>query len=790
MAERANPFPGLRPFQPGDTAVFFGREAQTSELLTRLRSNRFVAVVGASGGGKSSLVLAGLIPSLHSGLMARAGSSWRIAVLRPREDPIKELAGALSGSDVLGREDEPPETTLAIVETTLRSSSLGLVDTVLQAKLPEHDNVLVVVDQFEEVFRFRRARAAEDARLFVNLPLEAAASARAPIYIVITMRADYIGDCMEFAGLPEAINKGQYLVPKLTRDGLRAAVAGPVAVAGGEISPRLVTRLLNEVGDDANQLPVLQHALMRTWDRWEAGHSSEEPLDIRHYEAIGTMRKALSLHADEVFNGLASDRQRQIAQRMFRALTDTTDDPRGTRRPATVAEIGPLSGAAPAEVIRVADEFRAPGRTFLMPPVNVPLQPDSILDISHECLMRIWDRLIDWTKQEAQAAQLYRDLARSAVLRESGGGLWSKAQLLRAVEWRNAERPNASWGQRYAPGFDGAMAFLAESDRTERRRRWTLRLALAAALVAPLAGFAVYQRNEAAKLRHEYEQLRALVPPTEVEVARLRSRYRSLALEVDSLEERKTRLVTAVAELERERARLAGEIERAQQVHRRLVLERDALNAELADLRKTVTKYEQNNTRLRAEVETLDARNRALLSRASELGLREVPPTAPIRPPEPEQIVSEVLTSAMDSPAVKVDAADDVRDENRRLRKETEQLRRQLEALAAEASRLRIQIEALQKQAVTLRNEIAALETSAAQLRETNHKLNAELQTLAEGNKQLRAAVEGMRKQKLDLLAQLDALRRDDRVLSTRRDRLETENRRLEAWIAPRSRAP
>ena len=126
-----------------------------------------------------------------------------------------------------------------LLEATLRRSTRGLVDAVRQARLPAGDNVLVVVDQFEELFRFRRSRQTSSTRAtkrsaFVKLLLEAAEQDEVPIYVVLTMRSDFIGDCMEYPGLPEAVNDGQYLVPRMARDALRVAITGPVAVAGGD----------------------------------------------------------------------------------------------------------------------------------------------------------------------------------------------------------------------------------------------------------------------------------------------------------------------------------------------------------------------------------------------------------------------------------------------------------------------------------------------------------------------------------------------------------------------------
>ncbi len=252
-----NPFPGLRPFEAEEDYLFFGREKQIDELLRRLRRTRFLPVLGSSGSGKSSLVRAGLIPALQGGFMVTAGSSWRIATFRPAGDPIGNLAAALSDQEVLGTDPELAGTQRVLIEATLRRGTLGLADAVRQAKIPRGDNLLVVVDQFEELFRFRHSRQADskdEAMAFVKLLLEAARQDLA-IYVVLTMRSDFIGDCMEYPGLPEAINAGQYLVPRMSRDELRLAITGPVAVGGGQIATRLVMRLLNDVGDDQDQLP-------------------------------------------------------------------------------------------------------------------------------------------------------------------------------------------------------------------------------------------------------------------------------------------------------------------------------------------------------------------------------------------------------------------------------------------------------------------------------------------------------------------------------------------------------
>src|SRR5687767_11729194 len=299
----ANPFPGLRPFEADEDHLCFGREKEIADLVRRLGSHRFLSVIGTSGSGKSSLVRSGLIPSLHSGVMVKTGSAWRIAVMRPGENPVGHLAAALDHPDVLGQGGPLASTSRVLLEATLRRGSLGIVDAVRLARLAPYENLLIVVDQFEELFRFHRTSDADHSRdeavVFVKLLLEAARQVTAPVYVVLTMRSDFIGDCMRYPGLPEAVNDGQYLVPRMTRDGLRAAITGPVAVAGGQIAPRLVLRLLNDVGDRQDELPLVQHVLMRTWDHWARHNSPGTPLDLQNYDAVGGLKDALSLHAEE-----------------------------------------------------------------------------------------------------------------------------------------------------------------------------------------------------------------------------------------------------------------------------------------------------------------------------------------------------------------------------------------------------------------------------------------------------------------------------------------------------------
>lgn len=531
---KSNPFPGLRPFSIDESHLFFGREGQTDEVLIKLAENRFVGIIGLSGSGKSSFVFCGVLPILYGGFFADKGSDWRAVVMRPGASPIQNLAEALitdgDAYRVSSKEEKLVQRT--ITSTLLRSSSTGLVEAIKQTGESLSKNFLILVDQFEELFRFNKGEemanaGSHESLTFVNLLTEAVKTTDASIYVAITMRSDFIGDCAQFPTLTKMINDSHYLIPQMTREQKRTAILGPVAVADGDISARLVQQVLNDLGDKSDQLPILQHALMRTWDYWFRHRESNEPMDIHHYEAIGKMSGALSKHADEAFNEL-NDRQKVICEVVFKALTEKKEDGLGIRRPTRLKELAMLARTDAKEVVKVVEVFRKPGRSFLMPPHGTALNEDSFIDISHESLMRIWDRLKEWVNEESESIQMYLRLADAASMYQVGkAGLWRPPDLQLALKWQEKQKPTLTWGQRYHPAYERTMIFLEysrkeyetqqkakeEEQRKKLRRQRLFALVLGTATIICL-GFLLFalvqQRNaEFAAQQAKEESLRA-----------------------------------------------------------------------------------------------------------------------------------------------------------------------------------------------------------------------------------------------------------------------------------------
>jgi WD40 repeat protein/energy-coupling factor transporter ATP-binding protein EcfA2 len=465
------PYPGLRSFQRNEIDLFFGREKHIDQLITRLATTHFLAVVGRSGCGKSSLIRTGLLADLENGFLTQAGVKWQVAEMRPGNHPFVNLVDALLDTEFsqsylphLSDRQQAKE----FLQAQLRRGALSLNNLLQEIPLPDDNNLLLFVDQFEEIFRYYDLGEEDEAEAFVALLLASSKAANQRVYVVITMRSDFIGNCALFHGLPEAINEGQFLTPRLNREQLREAIVTPARVFGGDIDSALVNQLLNDAGNDFDQLPLLQHALMRMWNLRQNDESVV--LTLQDYQQIGGLTNALSDHADEAFNEL-TPKQQKIAEILFHNLTERNNYRRDTRRPIKLKKIAEQAEVSWQQVAEVIEVFRKEERNFLIPPIDKALTSESIIDITHESLIRNWQRLKKWTKEEAESAKLYKRLEEDACSwQQNEFSLLRFPELDNALAWRDKFQPTAQWAKRYGQHFDLVMRFLDESAREQTKR--------------------------------------------------------------------------------------------------------------------------------------------------------------------------------------------------------------------------------------------------------------------------------------------------------------------------------
>ncbi len=619
-------YPGLRPFTRDEFDLFFGRENCVDQMVDTLAASRFLAVLGTSGSGKSSLVRTGLLNALELGYLASAGSDWQIADLRPRGHPIRSLAVALLG---LQGVEEPDEGEIEILSSFLRRGPRSLVEWYEAGHLPEGANLLVLVDQFEELFRYEDYSGREEAEAFVALLIEAARETRLPLYIVITMRSEYLGACTLIEALPDFINRGLYLTPRMTREECRQAIDGPAGVCGFEIEEALVNRLLNDLTDfapweadgghdqrrrlgrRADQLPLMQHVLNLLWQRAKSRNEENIVLTLADYEAAGHLGGALDRHADDVAASV-DPAHADVIDTVFRSLVTGRTVVDAVRRPTRFGELVELAGGRRESVAAVVDAFRVPGVNFLTPEAPEALHDDTFIDISHESLIRQWRRLSRCLDDEAQSADAWNQLLSRAERYKAGaGGLLTGLDLDNLVAWWRRTSPTEAWAARYGNNYEEARQFLDDSQTAEteqkqreeedqrklieaeeaartggRFKRLSVALAAAVVLAAVGAGAAIYlwreanqqatiateqatiadeQRKEAEEQRKEAERQRQLADAQREEAETQRQRAEEQAALAHQEQQEADRLRVVAEQKAQEAAQSAAEAKLAQE---------------------------------------------------------------------------------------------------------------------------------------------------------------------------------------------------------------------------------
>ena len=487
----------------------------------------------------------------------RRGSPWLTGTMRPSGGPLWNLAAELARLD--GRGDDLKQITSIAGQFNARGASLASVASGLNCL--KGKRLCVLVDQFEELFRFEKQTSREEAEVFVDLIVRAATSGDSPrgatdVHVVVTMRSEYLGECARFDGLAETINQTQYLVPRLDDDGLTRAVRRPAMLFGGVVDEELARWLIGPVRGRLDELPLLQHGLMQMW----AEAIERTPFDQRAVldgaivEKAGGLAGLLSKHADDVTAEAAPHRAgAHIVENVFRQLTDVNAEGSAIRRPRRFADLAAATGASPEQLRPILDAFRAPEVAFLTPYAPAPIEAATEVDISHEALIRNWRRVASskdgWLKQEFDDGLAWRSLLVEARAFEKNPNhlLPPAAADDRAVLFA---KHNESWSHRYGGGWPLVGRLLDASRKAAARsRRWTTVTMASIAALAIVA--AVMAAIMAVVLRKESEALRK---ETTAEIQAKLDKY--------NLQEALTRESTLVSQVERDKSSIQDALER------------------------------------------------------------------------------------------------------------------------------------------------------------------------------------------------------------------------------------
>lgn len=465
------PYPGLRPFEKDEWPIFFGRERMVDEVITRLIHQRMVFVHGDSGCGKSSLVRAGVFARLEQNC---AGEGWRTQSVLPRQSPLWNIAEALAQLAGEGGDE-------ARILDWRRALNFGLGAPAAIGELLARSSsgpVCLLIDQFEELFQHAHLYGQEDAKLLTQILVALHESPPDNLYILMTMRSEYLGSCACYEGFAELVNAIQYLLPRMSRDDMLRAIRDPAATYDVQISRELADRLIADSGGGQDQLPLIQHGLMQIYTQRIAPGKGDMQLGIGDFPRAGGLAGLLSAHAQDI---AASDRlspktgtPERLVEDVFRALTDINTDGKAVRRPQTLARLCEVTGVDIKVLRPVIDAFRADGVSFLSPYGNRPLAPDDLVDVSHEALIRCWRALAEpghgWLFQEFRCGLIWRALlVQAESFERDPNNVLSPAATDEREAWM--ERRNSNWAERYGGGWERVQSLVAASVAARDRNR-------------------------------------------------------------------------------------------------------------------------------------------------------------------------------------------------------------------------------------------------------------------------------------------------------------------------------
>ena len=561
------PYKGLQFFDVQDANLFYGRELLTTRLVKHLRKHQFLAiVVGASGSGKSSIVRAGLIPALQraqrlaDGNLPPPGSAhWKYYVITPGANPLAALVASL-GENALNRSEISRSIKGFVAdETSLDKKAREFLGLSKRSPVTNRDHVVLVVDQFEEIFTLCEDESARQA-FIDNLMFSASERSAGLISIVITLRADFYAHCAQYPNLRDGLAHFQEYIGPMSKEEIRRAIEQPALTAGLTLEPGLVDLILKDMGDEPGALPLLSHALLETWKRRQ-----NQMLTLQGYNQSGGIRGAIARTAEKVFLQLDTEQQ-TLARKIFQSLTELgqsseegllTPDSRRRVRLSELIFNGEKSKSLETLLKKLSD-------------ARLIIVTETSAEVAHEALIREWPRLRGWLAEDRENLVLHRQLNRAASRWDADGrksdDLYRGSRLAQALEWAGEHRvemsilektfldASKSWADKEFLEREAqkekelaAAKKLAESEsrraeehklasRRLKQRAWILAVLFVSAGVLAVAALGLsWQRDEAAKLATSRELASASISNLEVDPER------SILLALEALSVAQTR---------------------------------------------------------------------------------------------------------------------------------------------------------------------------------------------------------------------------------------------------------
>ena len=476
-----NPFVGLKPYSENESEFYFGREQEVENLLHVLQKNKLLTLSGDSGAGKTSLIKAGLIPRLKNGFTGQAGKDWSIAYFRPGIDPLSNLAHALTFNDVLNIDNKPNTTDNKYYSEIISNyKALGIVEIYKRSEIYNTKNLLIVIDQLEDLFRFEQyfdTTLTEDDNNLMDMIYRSVTFKNTAIYFIICIEGAYLTKLTPYNKLQEIISQSQYSIQNLDYVGINQILEQTFYKHDIYFDSKVVESFIETLNEKISYLPNFQFLLQKLYEKHVINGVEKQHIDIDDIKELGGINSALSSDFETIYEGLDKTDKNKMSL-LFKGLKDAQNSSIDSNynKILNISEYINISVAELSSTVRDLKykfndliEIFEPSISGIPISEKKPFDSNNIINLKYTKFLN-WERRSEWLAEEENDYQDFKSFSDDAIKKNNGEVDFLKTpELESAIAWRDNPNHTLNWSKRYRLNFKETIAFINESEQDDLR---------------------------------------------------------------------------------------------------------------------------------------------------------------------------------------------------------------------------------------------------------------------------------------------------------------------------------
>ncbi|MGK0412786.1 MAG: hypothetical protein ACJA1B_000986, partial [Polaribacter sp.] len=528
-----NPFVGLTPYSQKDSAFYFGREQEVENLLQILQKNKLLTLSGDAGSGKTSLINASLLPRLKNGFVGQAGKQWSIAYFRPSTDPLSNLAHALTANGVLNIESKPKTTDYKYYSQLIKEfEAVGIVEIYKRSEIYDKKNLLIIIDQLEDLFKFKEyfePAVAEDDHNLMDLVYRSVSYKNMPIYFLISIESKFLTKTASYKKLQEIISPTQYTIQNLDTSKINRILENTFYKHQVQFDPLVIDNFHEFLNEKISYLSNFQYLMYKLFDTFVIKGNEKKIIKLQDIKELGGVVNVISKDLETFYENLSPEKQNEMSL-FFKALTK----PQTPSITSNYEKISNISEYVNISTTTLSSNIKSLKHTFFdlievfEPSISgiknyneTRLDAKNILNLKYSKHLN-WKRGLEWISEEREDYLKYKTFSENAIKKDNDEIDFIKTlELENAILWRDNPNHNINWAKKFNFNFTKTIAYINKSeedslrlkkekeDQFEReqkkektKRKVYLILGIAMLILTTIAFF---QKQEATKAKEEIE---------------------------------------------------------------------------------------------------------------------------------------------------------------------------------------------------------------------------------------------------------------------------------------------